>query len=43
MANFAALINAGYKAVKAVSDTTQVIVHISNGLTTASFAGCSTA
>ncbi len=31
MANFAALINAGYKAVKAVSDTTKVIVHISNG------------
>ena len=31
MANFAALINAGYKAVKSVSDTTQVIVHISNG------------
>ena len=31
MANFAALINAGYTAVKAVSDTTQVIVHISNG------------
>ena len=31
MAGFAALINAGYKAVKAVSDTTKVIVHISNG------------
>lgn len=31
MANFAALVNAGYKAVKAVSDTTQVIVHVSNG------------
>jgi len=31
MANFAALINAGYKAVKAASDTTKVIVHISNG------------
>jgi len=31
MANFAALITAGYKAVKAVSDTTQVIVHVSNG------------
>jgi arabinogalactan endo-1,4-beta-galactosidase len=31
MANFAALITAGYNAVKAVSDTTKVIVHISNG------------
>src|ERR1700761_2376304 len=31
MANFAALVSAGYKAVKAVSDTTQVIVHVSNG------------
>lgn len=31
MANFAALVTAGYKAVKAVSDTTQVIVHVSNG------------
>ncbi|OIN61294.1 arabinogalactan endo-1,4-beta-galactosidase [Arsenicibacter rosenii] len=31
MANFAALINAGYDAVKAVSPTAQVIVHISNG------------
>lgn len=31
MANFAALVSAGYKAVKAVSDTTKVIVHISNG------------
>src|SRR5258707_4432937 len=31
MANFAAMITAGYKAVKAVSDTTKVIVHISNG------------
>jgi arabinogalactan endo-1,4-beta-galactosidase len=31
MANFAALINAGYKAVKGVSDTIKVIVHISNG------------
>lgn len=31
MANFAALISAGYKAVKAVSDTIKVIVHISNG------------
>jgi arabinogalactan endo-1,4-beta-galactosidase len=31
MANFAALVNSGYKAVKAVSDTIRVIVHISNG------------
>jgi len=31
MANFAALINAGYNAVKSVSDSSKVIVHISNG------------
>ena len=31
MANFAQLINAGYDAVKAVSPTSKVIVHISNG------------
>jgi arabinogalactan endo-1,4-beta-galactosidase len=31
MGNFATLINAGYDAVKSVSDTTKVIVHISNG------------
>jgi arabinogalactan endo-1,4-beta-galactosidase len=31
MANFALLINAGYDAVKAVSNTSKVIVHISNG------------
>ena len=31
MANFAALIKAGYLAVKSVSSTTKVIVHISNG------------
>ncbi|MGZ3832343.1 MAG: glycoside hydrolase family 53 protein [Mucilaginibacter sp.] len=31
MANFAALIKAGYQAVKSVSSTTKVIVHISNG------------
>jgi arabinogalactan endo-1,4-beta-galactosidase len=31
MANFAALINSGYNAVKSVSPTTKVIIHISNG------------
>jgi arabinogalactan endo-1,4-beta-galactosidase len=31
MSNFAQLINAGYDAVKYVSSTTKVIVHISNG------------
>jgi arabinogalactan endo-1,4-beta-galactosidase len=31
MANFAALIKAGYQAVKSVSSITKVIVHISNG------------
>ncbi|HEX5151815.1 MAG TPA: glycosyl hydrolase 53 family protein [Parafilimonas sp.] len=31
MGNFAALVNAGYDAVKSVSDTVKVIVHISNG------------
>ena len=31
MANFAALVSAGYRAVKSISDTIQVIVHISNG------------
>ncbi len=31
MKNFASLINAGYQAVKAVSDSAKVIVHISNG------------
>ncbi|MFI5137615.1 MAG: arabinogalactan endo-beta-1,4-galactanase [Sphingobacteriales bacterium] len=31
MANFAALIKNGYSAVKSVSSTTKVIVHISNG------------
>jgi arabinogalactan endo-1,4-beta-galactosidase len=31
MQNFALLVTAGYNAVKAVSDSTKVIVHISNG------------
>jgi arabinogalactan endo-1,4-beta-galactosidase len=31
MANFATLVEQGYKAVKAVSSSTKVIVHISNG------------
>jgi arabinogalactan endo-1,4-beta-galactosidase len=31
MANFAQLINSGYDAVKAVSNTSKVIVHVSNG------------
>ncbi len=31
MANFAALITAGYNAVKSVSSTSKVIVHVSNG------------
>ena len=31
MTNFAGLIKAGYEAVKEVSNTTQVIVHLSNG------------
>ena len=31
MANFALLVNAGYDAVKSVSDSSKVIVHISNG------------
>jgi len=31
MANFAALINSGYQAVKAVNNSIKVIVHISNG------------
>jgi arabinogalactan endo-1,4-beta-galactosidase len=37
MANFAALITAGYKAVRSVSDTTQVIVHLSNGYDNTTF------
>jgi arabinogalactan endo-1,4-beta-galactosidase len=31
MANFAQLVNSGYDAVKAVSSTSRVIVHVSNG------------
>ena len=31
MANFAALVEQGYKAVKSVSSTTKVIVHLANG------------
>jgi arabinogalactan endo-1,4-beta-galactosidase len=31
MSNFAALINSGYSAVKAVNSSTKVIVHLSNG------------
>jgi arabinogalactan endo-1,4-beta-galactosidase len=37
MANFAALVQAGYQAVKSVSSTTQVIVHVSNGYNNAHF------
>ena len=37
MANFAALVNAGYQAVKAISDTIKVIVHVSNGYDNALF------
>src|SRR5450432_3936458 len=37
MADFAALLNAGYKAVKEVNDSIQVIVHISNGYDNALF------
>jgi arabinogalactan endo-1,4-beta-galactosidase len=37
MANFAALIKGGYAAVKEISPTTQVIVHISNGYDNALF------
>ena len=37
MANFAALVTAGYKAVKSVSDTTLVIVHLSNGYDNTTF------
>lgn len=37
MKNFATLVNAGYNAVKAISSTTKVIVHISNGYDNALF------
>ena len=37
MANFAALVSAGYNAVKSVSSTTQVIVHVSNGFNNSLF------
>ncbi len=37
MSNFAALINSGYNAVKAVSSTSKVIVHLSNGYDNALF------
>ncbi|MBS1489288.1 MAG: glycosyl hydrolase 53 family protein [Bacteroidetes bacterium] len=37
MANFAALIKAGYTAVKSVSPTSKVIVHLSNGYDNALF------
>lgn len=31
MANFAALVNAGYNAVKSINDSIKVVVHVSNG------------
>ncbi len=37
MANFAALVEAGYQAVKSVSSTTKVIVHVSNGFNNSLF------
>lgn len=37
MANFAALVTSGYNAVKLVSSTTQVIVHLANGYDNALF------
>ena len=37
MANFANLVSSGYAAVKAVSSTTKVIVHLSNGYNNALF------
>jgi arabinogalactan endo-1,4-beta-galactosidase len=37
MANFSALVNAGYQAVKEINDSIKVIVHISNGYDNALF------
>lgn len=37
MANFAALVETGYQAVKSVSSSTQVIVHVSNGYKNSTF------
>jgi arabinogalactan endo-1,4-beta-galactosidase len=37
MQNFALLVNAGYDAVKTISDSTKVIVHISNGYDNTTF------
>jgi arabinogalactan endo-1,4-beta-galactosidase len=37
MASFAALVESGYKAVKSVSSTTKVIVHLANGYDNATF------
>ncbi len=37
MANFAMLVNAGYNAVKAISTTIKVVVHLSNGYDNALF------
>jgi arabinogalactan endo-1,4-beta-galactosidase len=37
MANFAALVASGYAAVKSVSSTTQVIVHLANGYDNATY------
>jgi arabinogalactan endo-1,4-beta-galactosidase len=37
MANFAALISSGYRAVKSINDSIQVIVHVSNGYDNAHF------
>lgn len=37
MANFAALVSSGYAAVKSVSPTTKVIVHLSNGYNNATY------
>jgi arabinogalactan endo-1,4-beta-galactosidase len=37
MANFAALVKAGYQAVKSINDSIRVIVHVSNGYDSAHF------